>query len=281
MDLIVGALRAASPGVSTGRIEDLAGCSGLQRAISVTNSSTGPDEMSLVYGSGGVLTSLFQSYSTGANFLRILDGSELSVGDRVLVTNLDQGHVVRVTGIWNLGAGNGWALGVSTGCAAAVPTTYDAQSLVIRVKIARLFVDTAFDPPLLMYDPDIAPGGADAEPVADGIEDLQIAIGVDLDGDGLVSEPVTTTDEWFYNLAGDAAAPDLGNDSDCGTNAAAACPYRAIRITLVARSVGEINTGAASFRPSAEDHDGAASADAFKRRSLTTTVELRNLEGSP
>ena len=38
---------------------------------------------------------------------------------------------------------------------------------------------------------------------------------------------------------------------------------------------------ATSIRPTAEDHEGATQPDVYRRRSLSTRVEIRNLSGSP
>ena len=51
--------------------------------------------------------------------------------------------------------------------------------------------------------------------------------------------------------------------------------------TLIARSIAESSATATSIRPDAEDRPGAATPDAFRRRILSTTVEVRNLKGSP
>ena len=58
---------------------------------------------------------------------------------------------------------------------------------------------------------------------------------------------------------------------------------RALRITVVARSVGEVTTTetASSLRPAAEDREASTTPDVYKRRALSTTVEIRNLTGSP
>jgi hypothetical protein len=116
--------------------------------------------------------------------------------------------------------------------------------------------------------------------VAEAIEDLQIAIGIDqgvaptFETDGQVGDDVAAAgddDEWIYNH------PD-----DSGPQAAVdAVPYRALRLTVTARSIGETTTVPTSIRPPAEDREGGTEADVFRRRSLSTTVEIRNLRGSP
>jgi Type IV Pilus-assembly protein W len=144
---------------------------------------------------------------------------------------------------------------------------------VLRVQRARFSVDLA-NMPLLMMDPDgPALGSRDPEPVAEGVEDLQIALGVDLDGNGgidLENGAAGNDDEWVFNHPDDSAPPLI-----------TAAPYRAIRLTLTGRSVDETTAVATSLRPPAEDREGATVADVFRRRSLSTTIEIRNLAGSP
>ena len=122
--------------------------------------------------------------------------------------------------------------------------------------------------PVLMLDPDDA-GAAPPEPLAEGIEDLQVAVGVDVNSDGNLFENGTTGDEWFGNAAGDAAPP-----------LPTVQRWRAIRVTLVARTIKETGNEPVSSRPAAEDR-GAGTADKYRRRVLSTVVDVRNFEASP
>ncbi|HVR10320.1 MAG TPA: PilW family protein [Thermoanaerobaculia bacterium] len=121
--------------------------------------------------------------------------------------------------------------------------------------------------------------------VADNILDLQVALGVDNDGDGRITEgsqvgnppsqTPTTTDDWIYNIAGDAPFPTLP-----------AKPQRLLelRISTLAK------TGNPDFKyqgpkiTNIEDHTYTASDFAntfhgrcYRHRLLTTVVGLRNL----
>jgi len=144
----------------------------------------------------------------------------------------------------------------------------------IHARHATFSVDsTSYPVPTLVMDPDGATAGAGgalpAEPLAEGIEDMQIAVGIDSDGTTGLSEGPSTTDEWFYNTSGDATV-------------ATTATVRAIRITLVARTTSALFGNATTFfnRPAAEDR-AAGVTDNFRRRLLTTTIELRNVSGSP
>jgi hypothetical protein len=146
---------------------------------------------------------------------------------------------------------------------------YAAGSLVIPVQRARFYIDTINGTPSLMMDPD-AEGPAGAEPLAEGIEDLQIAVGVDtgaMDGTLVEVGAAANDDEWAYNVAGDTALTGR---------------IRAVRLSVIARAATELQGGTPGFlRPALEDHPGSSIWDAYRRRVLSSTVELRNLEGSP
>ncbi|RMH40619.1 MAG: prepilin-type N-terminal cleavage/methylation domain-containing protein [Deltaproteobacteria bacterium] len=279
MDFLADAVRNSNPGVLTGMFEDLIGCSGQVPGISVTNRTNAPDEISLVYASGGIFTSSRSTYSPTSTGLTVLDAEEVAgqdffPGDYIVITNLDVGTIVRVADVQ--ASGSEWQLGTiqpsSCGAVSFPGPGFEPGSLVIRGRFARFFVQNdagTGNIPMLMMDPD-GPGPATAEPVADGIEDLQIAVAVDANGDGTITEVgiAPNDDEWYYNIAGDMDPPG-------------GIPPRAVRLTLIARSVSETSNVASFTRPAAEDRAASTVPDPYRRRVLTTTVELRNLEGSP
>jgi hypothetical protein len=76
-------------------------------------------------------------------------------------------------------------------------------------------------------------------------------------------------DEWHYNASGDLDPPAI-----------TATPWRAMRLTIVARAAKTDIDGDWSLRPAIEDHD-AGNLDGFRRRAASTVVEIRNLTGSP
>lgn len=271
LEMLSSAVRGASPGVASGDIVDLVGCNDFG-ALAVTNRTDAPDELEVIYGSGGVITSLRAPYTESADELVVLESAGLAPGDLVLVTNFEKGHLVEIGDI--TGHAEGYAIDVTPANATACGTGtfpdsgYAAGSLVVRARLARFFVEETVVGPTLMLDPDGA-GDAAAEPLAEGIEDLQIAVATDVDGDGLLREDGTTADEYFYNVPGDSDPPDLS-----------VTPPRALRITVTARTSFEISSQPVSYRPPAEDRDGADAPDPYRRRTFAVTVEIRNLRGS-
>jgi type II secretory pathway pseudopilin PulG len=276
-DMITSAVRAASPGVGNGAIQDLVGCSTFQGISVVNGGTTAPDELTVVWGASAV-TSLRAPYTTTTTALTVLDGSNFRPGDYAVVTDLNQGHLVKVTNVQQVGGNWQLTTGAPNSLCGVVTfpagNVYPDGSLVIRARMAHFYIDASAAVgyfPTLMMDPD-GDGPAVAEPVAPGVEDLQIAVGVDVNNDGEVSEVglAPNDDEWFYNVAGDAPPPAITGGG-----------WRALRVTVTVRSLAEVSSHPISTRPAVEDRVAASQPDEFRRRTLSTTVEIRNLQGSP
>jgi prepilin-type N-terminal cleavage/methylation domain-containing protein len=270
IDLVSDAVRNASAGVATGDARDAAGCSDVV-GIDVVNRSDGPDQISVIYASGGIVTSLRSSVTAASSRFTVTSGDGLAVGDRVLITDGTSGRLLPVNRIEPSGADvEIRTVAAGVGCP-GVPMPadgYRAGALVVRARASTFYIATAAGVPTLMLDPD-GTGPEVAEPLAEGIEDMQIAVGVDLDGDGALREDGSTSDEWFYNAAGDLDPP-----------AVTTTRWRAVRVTVVARTTQERQPTTTSLRPALEDRP-AGIPDPYRRRVLSTVVEIRNLEGSP
>lgn len=265
LDLVADAIRNASAGVPTAKLTDAAGCTELA-AISVTDSDAGPDELSVITAAGATVTSLRAIFDEGSTSMTILDGTGLRPGDLVLVTDFDVGHVVRVTSVTD--NGSSWTLGIEAISCAGTEFAYAPGALVLRAKVIRFYAEELDGVPTLFMDPD-GDGADPAEPLAEGVEDFQVAVGVDINADGGVLDTADTTDEWFFNAEGDLTPPTITDT-----------PWRALRLTVVARSLTEDVGGEWSTRPTAENHAGEGAPDGFRRRMVSTIVEIRNLEGS-
>ncbi len=264
MDFIAEAIRGTSPAVPSGNIQHINTCA--TGAFAMTNSMTGPDDLTLVFSSGAVVTSSRSAYITGTTSLTLTDASQLAAGDTILISNTTQGHLLPVTAV-NASTGV-VTLAAQTCSSLALPSGgYPAGSLIVRVQRARFYIDSVDGNPTLMMDPD-AEGPAAGEPLAEGIEDLQIAEGVDMDGDGGVTEvgAAANDDEWAYNVSGDAVPSGS---------------IRAVRISLVARTLGFAGNRPSFYRPALEDHPASTTPDDYRRRVLSSIFEIRNFTGSP
>lgn len=267
IDYIADAIRQASPGVPGFNIQDANSCS--TSALTVTNNASsapfvsGTDVLDVIYASGGVMTQTKTAFTSGTT-IDLVDVTGFANGDYVVISNLGSGHFFHITGV-NTGTNQ---LTVETLCGSyALPATgYNAGSFAIRAVHSKFYIGLLDGANALWMDPDSSgvafTGDKAAEPLAEGVEDMQIAVGIDTAADGLTpGEWVSTNTVW---------PPAAGT----GT-------IRAVRLTLIARSAN-IDTGNSLFggRPAAEDHTAGA-ADKYRRRILKTTIEFRNVGVSP
>ena len=290
LDIVANALRNASPAVPEGlidvSIQDDDTCRGETPAVQVTNSASAPDEMTLIYAAGGVLTTLRAPFGPDDSSLQVVDNTGFRDNDLAMIVDLntEEAALVRVNTAGgfsdelDFGSADGDTSNTSTTIGCALPATYGTTSLVIRVRAERFFVDDTTDVPRLSVDPFGTLPTEDTQPLALGIEDMQVAVGVDngqgtatldeVDGDLLHVGLAPDDDEWVYNYDSDTAPPNHDLNAD---------PWRALRVTLTARSIDEPVSGAEAERPGAEDRLASATSDRYRRRQLRTTVELRNL----
>jgi hypothetical protein len=229
--------------------------------IQVTDSATGPDRLDLLLVDPAVQTQLLNPFSAGA--VVVSGNPTIAPNDQIQITDLNTAALYQVVSV--AGGLPSSTLQVSAPTN-PLPQSYPAGSWVFRLRAVSYFIDASTfgaDDPLLMFDPDGA-GPQPAQPLAEGIEDLQIALGFDLDGDGAIRSvgAAPGDDEWIYNVAGETAPANLSL-------------LRAVRVTLVARTV-LAGSGTRGQRPAAEDHPGAAQSDAYPRRLLRSEIAVRN-----
>lgn len=262
LEFLSEAVRNASAGVTTGDARDATSCNPVV-GITVTNASDGPDAVELVYASGGVVTSVRNAVDGASSELTVVDATGIVAGDVVIVSDGLVGRLLPVTSV--APQGNVTVLGTDASRCPGVPVPsagFAPGSLVVRARYARLAVEVGADGvPMLTIDPD-GQGPSPSEILAEGVEDLQVAVGVDLDGDGGLTDAGDTADEWFYNAVGDPDPPPITDGR-----------WRALRVTVTAR---DLYRRGESARPAAEDH-GAGALDAHRRRTLSTQIEIRNL----
>jgi hypothetical protein len=158
-------------------------------------------------------------------------------------------------------------------------TTTDGVRLIGTLRWYRFWIDTAANPPNLMMT-DLSAGDS-TQVLAEGIEDMQIAYGCDLNGNGRIEDninratgatPDRANDEWFLNTTATETSITVGNNCN---------QPDAIRITIMARSTTTdtaLSTLTGNAKPVAEDQVDmtAPAADQFRHRMISTTVFLRN-----
>lgn len=269
IELIGNALRSASPGVSDhNQIEHLnsasAGNPCLTGAFRVVNSSVAPDELTIVY-TPGVVTTTTSAFNSGQLTFNVVNASQFRIGDLVMVTDFTKGHTATIN---NIAANTITVTGPT--CTTGPNWTaaaYGAGSTVIRVLRARFFIAPQDGIPTLFMDADDDGVVYTPEPLAEGIEDLQVVRGFDAGAPGLADVGAAANDDdWFGNHPGDSVVP--------------AGPLRAIKVALIAQATSP-TTAPIYTRPATGDRAASGTPDAFRRRIVSTIVELRNQGGSP
>jgi type IV pilus assembly protein PilW len=220
------------------------------------NSNAVPDQISVV---GGTLTSvgtLAQSVPRGATSLILSTASTITVGDIIGLGYTFSGRVTNV-------AGNTVTLdnAVPTGATNMAYPGDDMAGVQEAARVRRLTttlyrIDAATDPlhPVLQQTTQNT-----TEPVAEDIEDLQIAYGVDRNNNRIIED-----NEWTW------APPN--NEINL---------IRLVRITIVARSAqpDPALIGRAQTIPAIEDRPAQNNVlDGFRRYILTRMVKARNID---
>jgi prepilin-type N-terminal cleavage/methylation domain-containing protein len=275
LDYISDALRQSSPGVQDPtKVYDVNACT--VGAITVTNSQTASDTLDVIFATGGLVTATRAAFTNGSTSLTVTPGTgtNFAVGDYVLVTNFSNGHLFQISAV----AANTITVNTAScsGTSGFMGTyTYASGSLVIRAMHATFSVANDAsnnNMPTLWMDPDGPAVGtaSPGEPLAEGIEDMQLVVAIDADASGGVTEntPSAATDEFYYNNVSDAAPTSTA--------------YRLMRVTMIARTKDAQHGDLKSYsKPASEDRTGASSADSYRRRILRTNIDLRNVTGSP
>lgn len=156
--------------------------------------------------------------------------------------------IVFVTGAQNTGAGNPDNVQNSPygGFNNKVLNTYPAGSTI------NFFNEDS----LMTVTYDVVNGilRRNGQPLAEDIEDLQFAFGLDTNGDGTVNQTITGAD------LTDAQKTQV----------------RWVRINILGRTPSQ-HRGFTGSRPAVEDHAAAGTTDGYRRKQLTVTVKVRNL----
>jgi hypothetical protein len=265
VDYLGDVLRQASPATPGFNITDGESCT--TSALTVTDGGTsGSDQLDVIFASGGVTTTTKTAFTSGSN-VDVVDPTGLATGDYVVISNMVQGHLFKITV-------NSNTLTFTNACGVALPSSgYPAGSMIVRAqhatfKIGTASADSSFTGLVMSNGSLTTPSW---QPFADNIEDMQVVVGVDQNADGIGTEDASSgnADEWVYNNSGDSSAWPPASPG----------VIRAVRVTLVAKSPRKDTGGSNPYvRPAVEDRT-AGTADQYRRRVLKTTVEFRNVVG--
>ncbi len=281
---LVNSLRQTSTsfvsGVLTNAVQPLtpailSGVTVLNNVLAAANGDS-PDTLRLVINDNAVVATLLQDASQTTNPLIVSGGSGFKANDFFTLTNFNKAMLYRVTVDAQAATLNGVDVGQlwMTPPFPSPPVPFARGSLAVRARLISYQINTTLFPgtPMLTLQ-DGAPLDTtkEEEIVAENIEDLQIAVGVDglhssiLDGTIQEVGAAVDDDEWVYNYPGETMPDPLPP----------VARISAIRISVVGRTTltGEqLGPG----RPAVEDRP-AGPPDRYRWRVLTVRVSMRSL----
>ena len=279
VDFMTRDVVAASAGASSGLLT--IGSSGLTvDAVNLALNNVGPNgedslevytvdgttAAQLTSGVGGSATSLPITYESPTSGATGQFSPTLPYPAYVQVSDLSGGSIVL------LKSASVSSLGVDPLPAAYAANAWVMPSRHVTYSISNTVFGAAITANASMLMMDV--NGSGAQPLAEGVEDLQVAYGFDNDGDGVVTELGASAgdDEWLYNVAGETGptvVPTVGAWSIAN--------LRSVRVTLVVKGTS-VEGGQQNLpvRPAAEDHAAGTTPDGFIRRVLRTEIAVRN-----
>jgi hypothetical protein len=277
LDFMTRDLLSASAGMSSGSLWVNGTAINTISLVGGSNSNNGTDVLDLYLADStfGYAT-VYANVALNAGSISVDTTSPFAVTtpqQTVLLTDLINGIALNVSAITTpSGSPPFGTLSVSgTGAFPPNVSSYNTSNAFVfplrhvRYSVGQCFAGTANNnyaiQTCLMMD---VFDGNGPQPLAEGVEDLQIAFGYDNNGDGNIVDSASTSDEWYGNAAGDIFPATLTN-------------LKAVRITIIATSTMAENIGGVnSVRPQAEDHAPTTTPDGFFRRVISSRVSIRN-----
>ncbi|MBN2381292.1 PilW family protein [bacterium] len=206
-------------------------------------------------------------------FFAIITDPSANNSDLFVVTNVQQ-SALHIQGNQGAGCINGYCNSSNMGNA----NDYERNSTISLVAFERYsyFLDDLGTPhPKLYmqerYNPPAVPDPAQL-PLANDVEDLQFAYGVDTDGDGLIDDlngdENHGDNEDYVNAPVDVNVPGATNRD-----------IISVRISMTFRSSDWITKQPNSHRPPLEDNPGnfGEAPDGYSRKTISTRVLVRNM----
>jgi type IV pilus assembly protein PilW len=203
-------------------------------------------------GSDGI--NLVPPYSNSAQLFVDPDGNNLNIGEIIMVTDCTNASVGQLTNIQSTGFGtnlvhsadNAFTPGNST---PLFNNTFGADAELARVVSNVYYIGTGANGEPALFRRSLIGADMPAQELVDGVENLQVQYGEDLDGDGLANRYVPA------NAVGDMAS------------------VVSVRISLLLRTEDNIASTPQTYVYDGETIDAD---DRRMRRVFTNTVKLRN-----
>lgn len=263
-------LRRACGGLQWGRVGIAVGATSALRSClqvydgaaesggSFTAGATGTnaDAVEIITGVMPVTRTTAANVTVAGASVTVTDSRGFSVGDLVLVTDFRQGVIFRIASIAPTGTVYPGGMTEATftfdngavplipgvGAGGPAPSADLTTPAVMRAESIAIYRSTATTGPFagaLMLDPDGALGNdhSDAEPLVEVVEDFQLAVGRDQNGNGIVGPTAADPlNEWEGDATGELplVAPTVAawNQPTAGVQP----QYRSVRATVVART---------------------------------------------
>ena len=218
-----------------------------------TNPAGAADAIEIIYGDGANISTVTSATGATINVADIQPFTGLD-GQLLLVSNMTDGYVFK-----QLQHSPSTATATATGTitlsgVTTLPSNYftiQSGVYIMPAKVYSLYIDTTTDSrnPMLKLDPDGVAGTdhSDAEALAEGVEDLEVAIGWDgFNGgtpDGYLLDNGSATDEWLGNQGTTEITANFPGTmpwrtDDTSFSVVGGMP-RAIRLTLLLRSLNQ------------------------------------------
>jgi prepilin-type N-terminal cleavage/methylation domain-containing protein len=271
LDYMTRDILSASAGAKTGALMVAATGAVVQPITVIDGGASGPDSIEIYTIDATYMGTVSDALGVapGASSISIIlnDANYPFVaGDLVQLSELNSATLVKLTGATATTL-TGAVTNTPGGVTYSRPASFVFKTRHVKYSIANAYGNAGQGNGLvLMMDLyDGANGASNQQPLAEGVEDLQIALGVDSNADGLIGAENAGTangDEWVFNNAGDTAPVTVAN-------------LKSVRVTLVAKSTGA-ERGTFPLRPAAEDHTGGTVADGYFRRTIRSEVAVRN-----
>jgi type II secretory pathway pseudopilin PulG len=240
--------------------------------VRVTNGVDGPDTLEVLGADRVAGATLVEEAAPLATALTIDAGGDLRAGALVLLSDFHDAVLYRLKADPMAVTTNGAPAARLQVDAPAMPapTAFFPGAMLFRARPLVYSLDSTLlggRPALVLRDGPPIDYTATPQLVAEDIEDLQVAVGVDGLRGGVASGTLeevgdaANDDEWVYNVAGESLPAVLPPGSRVA----------AVRVTIVGRTAtsGDVGGG----RPAVEDRP-AGPRDGYRWRLLTTTVYL-------
>lgn len=235
----------------------------------------GPDALQLIaLDDSTPVSTLMLDAPQGTTPLEADNASALRVGDFFVITDLTNAVLYRMTDLPGMQNEQGVTVQTVNILPLSTGPNFQKGALLARVKLLRYHISTAIfggTPVLTLQDGAPLDTAQPEQVVAENVEDLQVALGVDglLNGvpDGIIQESgqAANDDEWIFNVSGETLPVPLPPGARLSL----------LRISVAVRTAQQQDTQGPG-RPALENRP-AGPPDNYRWRTLTALVSLRPL----